>query len=86
MRNVATYLGLESPESQCGKTTLMALLNQIEVNRPLPAANVRLAAFYHCHPGLAADVAFPIDEGDTSLPGNAELRGILNAGYTPEMA
>jgi len=27
-----------------------------------------------------------IDEGDTSLPGNAELRGILNAGYTPEMA
>src|SRR5436305_13583233 len=29
LRNVATYLGLESPESQCGKTTLMALLSKL---------------------------------------------------------
>ena len=27
-----------------------------------------------------------IDEADTLLPGNAQLRGILNAGYTPDMA
>jgi hypothetical protein len=27
-----------------------------------------------------------IDEADTLLPGNAQLRGILNAGYTQDMA
>src|SRR5438874_4233464 len=27
-----------------------------------------------------------IDEADTLLPGNAQLRGILNAGYTLKMA
>ena len=38
-RDVSTYLGIESPEKQCGKTTLLTLLNEL-VNRPIAASNV----------------------------------------------
>jgi len=83
LRRVATYLGLESPVRECGKTTLMTLISKL-VNRPLPASNVSSPAFYRSihelHPTLL------IDEADTLLPGNAQLRGILNAGYTQDMA
>ena len=83
LRRVSTYLGIESPVSECGKTTLMTLLCKL-VNRPLPASNVSSPAFYRAihelHPTLL------IDEADTLLPGNAQLRGILNAGYTQDMA
>ena len=45
LRRVTTYLGIESPVSECGKTTLMTLLCKL-VNRPLPASNVSSPAFY----------------------------------------
>ena len=35
LRRISTYLGIESPERECGKTTLMALLSRL-VNRPQP--------------------------------------------------
>src|SRR5437667_10305056 len=61
----------------------MTLISKL-VNRPQPASNISSAAFYRAihelHPTLL------IDEADTLLPGNAQLRGILNAGYTPDMA
>jgi hypothetical protein len=38
LRQVAAYLGIESPERRCGKTTLMSLLSEL-VNRPEPATN-----------------------------------------------
>jgi hypothetical protein len=33
LRHVSTYIGLESPEKRCGKTTLLGVLSQL-VNRP----------------------------------------------------
>src|SRR5437660_1143949 len=33
LRNVSTYVGIESPQKQCGKTTLLTLLGQL-VSRP----------------------------------------------------
>src|SRR4051812_39714697 len=80
---VATYLGIESPEKECGKTTLMTLISKL-VNRPLAASNVTSPAFYRAIDELRPTLL--IDEADTLLPGNAQLRGILNAGYTREMA
>ena len=37
LRNVSTYIGIESPLKQCGKTTLLTLLSQL-VCRPEIAA------------------------------------------------
>ena len=45
LRRVSTYLGIESPESECGKTTLITLLSKV-VNRPQPASNISSPAFY----------------------------------------
>src|SRR6266404_1794658 len=83
LRRVATYLGVESPEKECGKTTLMTLLSKL-VNRPLAASNVSSPAFYRAIHELRPTLL--IDEADTLLPGNAQLRGILNSGYTLKMA
>src|ERR1043166_8220935 len=83
LRRVSPYLGIESPESECGKTTLMTLLTKL-VNRPQPASNISSPAFYRAIHELRPTLL--VDEADTLLPGNAQLRGILNAGYTPDLA
>ncbi len=83
LRNVSTYIGVESPELRCGKSTLLGVLSEL-VQRPLPTANISSPAFYRAieehQPTLL------IDEADTFLDGNDELRGILNAGYTRNSA
>lgn len=83
LRRVSTYLGIESPEKECGKSTLMALMSKL-VNRPEVASNISSPAFFRVIDELRPTLL--IDEADTLLPGNAELRGILNAGYTRELA
>jgi len=45
LRDVTTYIGIESPEKRCGKTALMTLLSEL-VNRPEPAANISSPAFF----------------------------------------
>src|SRR5207344_1973092 len=45
LRDVTTYLGVESPEKRCGKTTLLAVLSEL-VNRPVVAANISSPAFF----------------------------------------
>ena len=39
LREVAAYIGIESPEKRCGKTTLLTVLSEL-VNRPVVAANI----------------------------------------------
>ena len=60
LRRVATYLGIESPERECGKTTLMTLLSRL-VNRPEVASNISTPAFYRAieelRPTLLVDEA-----------------------------
>ena len=34
LRDVSTYVGIESPEKRCGKTTLLGVLSKL-VNRPV---------------------------------------------------
>ncbi len=83
LRSVSAYLGIESPVKECGKTTLMTLISKL-VNRPEVASNISSPAFYRAIEELRPTLL--IDEADTLLPGNAQLRGILNSGYTREMA
>jgi hypothetical protein len=83
LRDVTAYLAIESPEKRCGKTTLLGVLNEL-VNRPIAAANISSPAFFR-----VIEEARPtllIDEADTLLAGNDELRGILNSGYTRNTA
>src|SRR5947207_8350943 len=46
LRETSTYIGIESPHKQCGKTTLMTVLSEL-VNRPVAVSNISPPAFYH---------------------------------------
>jgi len=82
-RDVSTYLGLESPEKRCGKTTLLTVLSEL-VNRPVVAANISSPALFRVIEEMRPTLL--IDEADTFLQGNDELRGILNSGYSRKTA
>ena len=82
-RDVSTYLGIESPEKRCGKTTLLTVLLELvhrPSSRPTSAPPPSSASSPRPRPTLL------IDEADTLLQGNDELRGILNSGYTRRTA
>ena len=71
-------LAITSPEKRCGKTTLLGVVEAM-VSKPLSASNITAAAIFRtvedCRPTLL------IDEADTFLPDNEELRGVLNSGH-----
>jgi hypothetical protein len=83
LRDVSTYVGLESPEKRCGKTTLLTVLSEL-VNRPMVAANISSPALFRVIEEMRPTLL--IDEADTFLQGNDELRGILNSGYSRKTA
>jgi hypothetical protein len=75
---ISPRLAITSPEKGCGKTTLLDVLSHL-VMRPLPTANVTASAIFRI-----VEVQQPtllIDEADSFLSGNDELRGILNSGH-----
>ena len=80
---VSPLLALSSPEKRCGKTTLLSLLTSL-VPRAVPASNITTAALFRfvseSRPTLL------IDEADTFLQDNEELRGVLNSGHLRNMA
>jgi hypothetical protein len=83
LREISTYVGVESPEKRCGKTTLLGLLSKL-VCRPVVAANISPPAFFQVIEEMKPTLL--VDEADTFLQGNDELRGILNAGYRTDTA
>src|SRR3989442_15619567 len=83
LRDVSTYVGIESPEKRCGKTTLLGILGKL-VNRPVMAANISSPAFFRVIQEMQPTLL--IDEADTFLKKRNDLRGILNAGYTRDTA
>jgi putative DNA primase/helicase len=72
---VSPRLGIRSPTKQCGKTTLLDVLSRL-VPRPLPTANVTSAAIFRVIEAYRPTLL--IDEADTFLYNNDDLRGILN--------
>ena len=77
-RDVTTYIGIESPEKRCGKTTLLTVLSEL-VSRPVVSTNISSPAFFRVIEEVQPTLL--IDEADTFFQGNTELRGILNSGY-----
>lgn len=75
---ISPRLAITSPDKRCGKTTLRDVLARL-VARPLPADNITPAAVFR-----SVETARPtllIDEADTFLARNEELRGVLNSGH-----
>jgi putative DNA primase/helicase len=75
---ISPRLAIRSPVPRCGKTTLLDVLTRL-VHRPLPAANVSAAAAFRVIEGHRPCLL--IDEADTFLRDNEELRGVLNSGH-----
>jgi putative DNA primase/helicase len=75
---VSPRLCVRSPMKQCGKTTLLDVLKCL-VPRALPTANVTPAALFRVVEAHRPTLL--VDEADTFVRGNDELRGILNSGH-----
>ena len=76
--SICPILVINSPEKRCGKTLLLELLFNL-VFRPLPASNITASSLFRAIERYKPTVL--LDEVDTFLGDNDELRGILNSGY-----
>jgi putative DNA primase/helicase len=75
---ITPRLAIKSAQKRSGKTTLLMILGALAA-RPLSTANITAPAIYR-----TVELAQPtllIDEADTFVSENEELRGVLNAGY-----
>ncbi len=77
------YLDITSPEKRCGKTRLLSVIAAL-VAKPLPVSNITPAAVFRTIEAVKPTLL--IDEADTFLSKNDELRGILNSGHTRDTA
>src|SRR5262245_19841046 len=75
---ISPRLGVRSPTKGCGKTLLLDVLDRVVV-RPLPTANVTAAAIFRVIEAHRPTLL--VDEADTFLYDNDELRGVLNSGH-----
>jgi len=75
---ITPRLAVTSPQKGCGKSTVLDLLALV-VRRPFEASHSTTAALFR-----VIETARPtllLDEADTYLGDNEELRGVLNAGH-----
>lgn len=80
---VAPLAIINAPEKACGKSQLLTLFGRL-VARPLAAANSTAAFLFR-----AVELWEPtvlIDEADTFIRDNEELKGLVNAGHTRQNA
>ncbi|BDG74084.1 DUF3631 domain-containing protein [Roseomonas fluvialis] len=75
-------LGIGSPAKRCGKSTLMDVL-RATCCRPLKADNISASGVFRTVEALREEggLTLLVDEADTFLGDNEELRGILNSGF-----
>jgi hypothetical protein len=81
--SVSPILGLNSPTKRSGKTTTLTILHGL-VPRSLMASNVTSAVLFRSIEKFVPTLL--IDEADTFLRDNEELRGILNSGHVRSSA
>jgi len=81
--NIMPLLGIVSPEKRCGKTTLIEILQGL-TEKGLAASNLTPAAVYRTIERYTPTLL--IDEADTFLKGNEELRGVINSGHKRALA
>jgi putative DNA primase/helicase len=76
---ILPMLGIVSPVKRCGKTTLLEVLQGL-TNKGLTASNISPAAVFRTIEKYQPTLL--VDEADTFLKDNDELRGVLNSGHT----
>jgi putative DNA primase/helicase len=80
---VAPLAVITAPEKRCGKTQLLTLIGKL-CYRPLLASNIAPAAVYRVIEAHAPTML--LDETDSFLKDNEELRGVINSGHTRDSA
>ena len=80
---VAPLLVVTAPEMRCGKSQLLSLVGFLSY-RPLPASNISSAAVFRVIDAHAPTLI--LDEADTFMKENEELRGVVNSGHTRQTA
>lgn len=81
--NVSPIAVLTSATKQCGKTVCLRFV-LVLVPRPLATSNISSAALFRTVE--ASTPTLVIDEADTFLKLSEEMRGLLNAGHTRDLA
>ena len=80
---VAPLLVITAPEKRCGKSQLLSLVGLLSY-RPLPASNISTAAVFRVVEARSPTLL--LDEADTFMKENEELRGVINSGHTRQTA
>jgi putative DNA primase/helicase len=76
--DISPVLAFVSPEKRCGKTTALSVIGAL-APRAMHAVNISTAVLFRVVEKFAPTVL--IDEADTFLEANDELRGVLNGGH-----
>ena len=76
---ILPILGIISPVKRCGKTTLLEVLQGL-TSKGLTASNITPAAVYRTIEKYRPTLL--VDEFDTFVRDNDELKGVLNSGHT----
>jgi putative DNA primase/helicase len=80
---IAPLAIVSAPEKRCGKSTLLSVIGKL-VYRPLPTSNATSAALFRAIEKWQPTML--VDEVDTFMRDNEELRGVINSGHTREAA
>lgn len=80
---VSPIAHISAPEKRCGKTVLLSVLGRLAW-RPLQASNISAAATFRAIEAWTPTLL--VDEADSFLRDNEELRGVLNSGHTRQSA
>lgn len=80
---VAPLAVITAPEKRCGKSQLLAIFGRL-VKRPIPVSNITPAALFRTIDAMQPTLL--IDEADTFMNSNEELRGVINSGHTRDSA
>lgn len=81
--NISPILHINSPEKRCGKSTLLKVLQRL-VKKPISVSNISAAAIYRAIEKWEPTLL--IDEADTFMKDNEEIRGVINSGHSRESA
>ena len=76
--SVSPIAHISAPEKRCGKTVLLSCLQET-VYRPLPVSNISSSALYRAVEKW--EPCLLIDEVDSFMGDNEDLRGIINCGF-----
>lgn len=80
---VAPIALITAPEKGCGKSQLLDLIGRLSC-RPLVASNISPAAVFRVIEAHAPTLL--IDEADSFMRDNEQLRGVINSGHTRQSA